>query len=162
MSIYRKADMNDVMAICEFTDWWLAGRGKKKGVEGAVDDCFISLGQHKKYLEKYETWICVKDYKILGWAVMGRDKTLIHLLVAADHRGLGIGKRMMSILEPKCVRSKVNQSTGNPVGFYEKMGFEKVNRVTSKGIMGYDKKHHGRKKNIDVLVRKNAGVRTYP
>lgn len=119
----RQATVDDLKSICKFTNWWLAGRGKAKGVIGAVNDYFISPSQHRKYIVKYKTVIVLDGAEIICWAVLAEGFILIHLLVAEPYRGRGIGRSVVKFLFPRIVRSESNQSTGNPIGFYEKLGY---------------------------------------
>ncbi len=151
MTVYRTAVMGDLNELCKFTDWWLAGRGKAKGVSGAVNDCFISPGQHRKYIQKYKTWVCCMRKKIVAWAVVERSDTLIHLLVAGDCRGKGIGTMLLAYLSPRYVRSKLDQSSGNPKGFYMMLGYRKIKSVRSRSRFDIDKIRPKRTNNIDVL-----------
>lgn len=149
--LYRDATLTDLKAVCKFTDWWLAGRGKRVGVAGALNDYFISPSQHTRYIQKYRTLLAFQDFKIIAWAVLQPDFTLIHLLVAADYRSCGIGQAMMFILSPKVVRSKSNQSSGNPIGFYQRLGFKLVTTEPSRSRFNIDKVRPNRKSVIDVL-----------
>lgn len=151
MFIYCVARLADLKRIGNFTDWWISGRGKAKGVPGAVDDCFISPGQHKKYILKYRTLICIDRGKIVGWAVVQNGGTLIHILVAGDSRCLGIGKTMMKILSPRYVRSKKDQSTGNPFEFYESLGYRKIRCEQSRSRFDIDEIRPTRRPNIDIF-----------
>lgn len=151
MLTYRRAVLGDLKELCKFTDWWLAGRGKRQGVTGAVDDCFITPGQHRKYICRYLTWVCCDGYKIVGWAVVERSDTMIHLLVASNYRGKGIGTMLLSYLSPRFIRSKLDQSSGNPIGFYEKLGYRKVATVKSRSRIDIDEICPSRDANIDVL-----------
>jgi GNAT superfamily N-acetyltransferase len=138
---YRTANPQDLNVIREFTDYWLSGKGYAAGAQGAGHDYFIPSGQHKDYLKFYTTLLAFAQSKVIGWAVRQRDGTLIHLLVASDWRGKGIGAHLLKTLEPKSVRSKSDQSTGDPLNFYLKHGFAKTS----------DQKI-GKHQNIDVLV----------
>lgn len=151
MLTYHEAVLGDVKALSRFTDWWLAGRGKAKGVIGAVNDCFISPSQHKKYVVKYRTWLCCDGAQVVGWAVVEPAGTMIHLLVAGNYRGKGIGSRLLKILSPRCIRSKLDQSTGNPEKFYKRFGYRKVKRVRSRSRLDIDKIRPSRNANIDVM-----------
>jgi len=150
--VYRRASKGDLSQVSRFTDWWLSGRGKAKGVEGAVNDCFISRKQHEKYIVRYETWLCIEGCDIVAWAVKEPSGVLIHLLVAADRRGRGIGRGMVERLKPKYVRSKLDQSTGDPIEFYKKLGYRKVDTVKSRSRFDIDRLRPSRQKNIDILV----------
>ena len=157
MVLYRDATLDDLKDVSRFTDFWLSGRGKRVKAFGAVDDCFISHSQHKKYICKYRTLICLEDLELVGWAVVEPSDTLINMLVAGNYRGQGIGRQMMCLLSPKFVRSKLDQSSGNPTGFYEKLGYTKVKTVKSRSRLDIDIIRPKRKPNIDVLVRSVVG-----
>lgn len=150
---FRDATIDDLREVCRFTDFWLSGRGKRAKAPGAVDDYFISTSQHKKYICKYRTFLCFDMFWIIGWAVVEPSGTLIHMLVSGRHRGKGIGRQMMWLLSPKFVRSKSNQSTGNPIGFYERLGYRKVATEQSRSRLDIDVIRPKRKPNIDVLER---------
>jgi len=139
---YRVAGLGDLEKIKEFVDFWLSGRGKRVGTPGAVDDCFVSVGQHKAYLRRYLVVVALEDDKIVGWGVKTMKGVLLHLLVAGDHRGQGIGGELLRIMEPWSVRSKIDQSTGDPTGWYKKKGYT---------VCGTE--CVGRNKNIKVLRR---------
>lgn len=153
MYFYRDATLDDLKDVSRFTDFWLSGRGKRVKAFGAVDDCFISPSQHKKYICKYRTFLCIGEDEIIGWAVVEPSGTLIHLLVHGLHRGYGVGKKMICILKPKYVRSKLDQSTGNPIGFYKRLGYRKVSTEQSRSRLDIDVVRPKRKQNIDVLER---------
>lgn len=157
MIVYRKARIDDLDPISRFTDWWISGRGKARNVPGAVNDCFITKPQHRKYIQKYETLLAFRGVFIVGWAVKGHNEVLIHLLISGPYRGQGIGKAMISILRPRVIRSKKDQSTGNPIGFYEKLGYMKVRSEQSKASFSIGKSRPTRPKNIDIFVRSDFG-----
>ncbi len=150
---FRDATIDDLESVSRFTDFWLSGRGKRVKAFGAVDDCFISPSQHKKYICKYRTFICLDMFWIIGWAVVAPSGTLIHLLVAGNKRGKGIGRQMMKLLSPKYVRSKLDQSSGNPIGFYKRLGYRRVATEQSRSRLDIDVIRPKRKTNIDVLER---------
>ena len=153
MFIYRDAILDDLKDVSRFTDFWISGRGKRVNALGAVDDTFISPSQHRKYICKYRTFLCLDALEIVAWAVVEPSGTLIHLLVAGNHRSGGIGKRIVRILSPEVIRSKSDQSSGNPIGFYEGLGYRKVRTVKSRSRFDIDVVRPNRKSNIDVLVR---------
>lgn len=129
---YRLSVLDDVEMVIKFVDRLLAGK-----------DFFCPRGQHIGYY-KYKTIVVALDFDTLvGWAVRQRNGSLIHLLVDTDYRGKGIGTHLLKVLEPLFVRSKFDQSTGDPLKFYEDRGYEKT---TDERI--------GRNKNIDLLTRK--------
>lgn len=131
---YRLACMDDLDLIVEFVDRLLAGR-----------DFFCPRGQHIGYF-KYKTIVITYDGPMLiAWAVRQRMGSLIHLLVDPDYRGKGIGSHLLQVLEPLTIRSKSDQSTGDPIKFYEMHGYGKT---TDERV--------GRNKNIDVLSKQTV------
>ena len=144
---YRLAGPMDLPAISAFTDFWLAGGAAAKHIPGAGTDFFIPFGRLKCYLEKYTTVIVFDDFTLIAWAVRTKLGVLIHLLVDPNHRGQGIGSHLLELLTPATVRSKSDQSTGDPLQFYVSHGFTKA-----------DTEKTGKKKNIDVLKRNCPGV----
>jgi len=125
----RKATKEDLPAIIYFVDYWLSGRGKSKGVEFAGDDYFISPRQHTKYLNHYDVVIAVYDGEVFGWAVKQHQQTLIHLLIDGNFRGKGLGQKLLKELDPRLIRCKTDQSTGNPTSFFEKHGYKKLSNI---------------------------------
>jgi len=128
---YRLAELSDLDNIVLFVDRLLSGR-----------DFFCPRGQHISYFKYKTIVICLQSDKLIGWAVRQKAGSLIHLLVDPDCRGHGIGSHLLEILEPLVIRSKSDQSTGDPIKFYEKHGYTKTSdeRV-------------GRNKNIDLLSK---------
>jgi len=138
---YRRACLKDLQNIQEFVDFWLSGRAVKIG---GGNDYFVSRSQQKGYLKNTIVLLAEMKGEIVGWAVKGRNNVLIHLLVAADYRGKGIGKKMLERLNPDVIRSKSDQMTGDPVGFYEKNGYMVFNANTKVG----------KKSNIDLMIKR--------
>lgn len=136
---YRPAAASDLPNICKFVDFWLSGGAKRLHIPGGGKDYFVPKGQQIGYLKYKTTYLAVFDNEIIGWAVKSKNKTLIHLLVTPEYRGKGIGGHLLKILDPDFVRSKSDQSTGDPRAFYEKHGYT----VTEAG--------HGKHKNIDIM-----------
>ena len=149
----RTAKMSDLCLIKLFVDYWLSGRGLKDNAPGACNDCFISPSQHKRYINKCITVLAYKDHTLVAWAVMMPNGTLIHLLVNGYYRNQGIGKAVVDYLSPKVIRSKSNQSTGNPAPFYESLGYSLKERDCSRPKNGLQKSKSKRPKIIDVYVK---------
>lgn len=137
---YRPASGPDLENIRNFVDFWLSGKAKRLGIPGSGTDCFIPKGQQIDYLKYKTTYIATYEEKIIGWSVKSKNKTLIHLLIIPEYRGKGIGGHLLQILDPEFIRSKSDQSTGDPRKFYEKHGYE----VTETNL--------GKNKNIDILI----------
>lgn len=132
--LYRLSVLSDVELVIKFVDRLLAGK-----------DFFCPRGQHIAYY-KYKTIVVTFDSsRLIGWAVRQKAGSLIHLLVDPDYRGKGIGTHLLKILNPLTIRSKSDQSTGDPYPFYEKHGYTKT---TDERI--------GRNKNIDLLSKQTS------
>lgn len=138
--VYRRATQKDLNDIISFVDKWLSGRATK---EGGGNDYFVTKAQHKAYLKGSIIILAIINDKIVGWGVKYINNALIHLLVSAEHRGKGIGGELLRQLNPDIIRSKTDQSTGNPAEFYEKHGYFacKCSKV-------------GRKNNIELFMKK--------
>ena len=137
---YRKADMADLPAIISFVDYWLSGCGQADKIPGAGHDYFVRGGQQKAYLQKYTVMLASIAGEIVGWAVKTHKGVLIHLLVAAPFRKCGIGGEMLRLMKPQTVRSKFDQSSGDPADFYRKHGYVKTST-----------ERLGKHKNIDMF-----------
>jgi len=140
--VYRKADERDIDAISAFVDYWLAGRGLSNGVPGSAHDYFVPAGRHLKYVTKYNTLIALIDNCIIGWSVKTHLGVLIHLLVAGTFRHRGIGTELLRLQKPDIVRSKMDQSAGNPAQFYEKLGYTRAPEPAQ-----------GKKHNIELFAK---------
>ena len=149
----QKATLQDLNAIRTFTDYWLAGRGLKHNAPGAVNDYFISPSQHTKYIKKYSTYMVHENTKLVGWAVIQNDGSLIHFIIAGTHRRCGIGTKFLKFLNPQKVHSKSNQSSGNPATFYEGRGYKKTESRQSKSRLDIDKIRPDRKNIIDIYQK---------
>lgn len=139
---YRLAHESDIPAISAFVDFWLAGRGMADGIPGSAHDYFIPAGRHLKYVTKYTTLLALLENCIIGWAVKTHKGVLIHLLIAGTFRHQGIGTKMLELMNPDTVRSKMDQAAGNPAEFYGKRGY------TPSPIPPQGKKH-----NIELFTK---------
>lgn len=129
--LYRLAVMSDLDSIVEFVDKLLRSK-----------DFFCPRGQHIGYFKYKTILLTFHKARLIGWAVRQKTGSLIHLLVDIEFRGQGIGSHMLECLQPLTVRSKSDQSTGDPYEFYRKHGYIKT---TDERI--------GRNKNIDLLSK---------
>ncbi len=123
---YRLANESDIPAIVAFVDFWLAGRGLADGVPGSAHDYFVPAGRHLKFVTKYTTIIALVENCIVGWSVKTHKGVLIHLLVAGPFRHQGIGSKMLELMDPSTIRSKMDQAAGDPAKFYAKRGYTKA------------------------------------
>jgi len=126
----RRAWPDDEPAITTFVDRLLS-----------VNDYFVPRGRQKAFLKKYQVFIAELFGQVVGWSVVDKHGKLIHLLVETQYRGCGIGERLLQISAPKSIRSKSDQSTGNPVEFYKKHGYTLIAGKV------------GKNRNIDILIK---------
>ena len=101
---YRKATKADHEAICRFFDYWLAGRGYNEHAPGAGYDFFMGHKRIRYYLKKYEVLLAIEPEHLAGIAVKRPQGDLIHLLVAGDSRGEGVGSELLGRIMPDSVR----------------------------------------------------------
>lgn len=128
---YRLAVLDDLDPIVHFVDDLLAGK-----------DFFCPRGQHIGYFKYKTILVCFDNCRLVGWAVRQKNGSLIHLLVDPEYRGQGIGSHLLESLEPLLIRSKSDQSTGDPRAFYEKHGYTQDSGERA-----------GKNKNIDLLSK---------
>jgi len=140
---YRIANESDIPAITAFVDFWLAGRGLADNVPGSAHDYFVPAGRHLKFVTKYTTLIALVENCIIGWSVKSHLGVLIHLLVAGTFRHQGIGSKMLKLMDPETIRSKVDQAAGNPAQFYKDRGYTRAPNPPQ-----------GKKRNIELFKRK--------
>ena len=142
---YRIAKECDLPAIVAFVDFWLKGEGLADKIPGSAHDYFVPAGRHLKYVTKYTTLLALLENCIIGWAVKTHKGVLIHLLVAGTFRNCGIGSKMLELMDPETIRSKMDQSAGNPADFYRKRGFYRSADPPQ-----------GRKNNIELFSRRKT------
>lgn len=61
--------------------------------------------------------------EILGVVVLYADSVLHNLFLARWCRGLGLGSAIIDAISPSHIRAKIDMSTGDPTGFYNRLGF---------------------------------------
>lgn len=61
--------------------------------------------------------------EILGVVVLYADSVLHNLFLARWCRGLGLGAAIIEAISPTTIRAKIDMSTGDPTGFYNRLGF---------------------------------------
>lgn len=149
----RRASIEDAKLLRDFTDCWLSGRGMAQGVKGAVNDCFISPSQHRKYISKYKTFLCFSNGLLIGWSVVEPNGTLIHFLIHGLYRRSGVGQKFLRWVKPESVRCKNDQSSGDPTDFYTKNGYKVVGHVRSRSRFDIDHIRPVRPKNITILEK---------
>ncbi len=143
---FRIANESDIPAIVSFVDFWLKGQGIPAKIPGSAHDYFVPAGRHPKYVTRYITLLALLENDIIGWAVKTHKGVLIHLLVAGTFRNEGIGSEMLELMDPETIRSKMDQSAGNPADFYRKRGYTRSSDPPQ-----------GKKNNIEVFSRQTPG-----
>ena len=140
--IIRRVVKSDFENVRKFVDKWLSGHGPAELRKGGGNDYFVSKQQHRDYFKNCSVYIALDNDNVIGRGVKEKTNILIHLLIDANYRGRGIGQKMMKIINPDIIRSKSDQSTGDPKKFYEKLGYKSVTPGKT-----------GRKKNIELLTK---------
>ena len=121
--------MRDQFAISKYLD----GHLRKDWFETKARLCV--------FLKKETCHVAFDGDKLIGFSVTQRNGIMIRLLIIPDYRGCGIGAMMLKESNPQIIRSKTDQSTGDPSAFYRKHGF------TERGPKV------GRKKNVQLMVK---------
>lgn len=110
---YRKMIELDIPKVLAFVDIFL-----RKSWFVRRKYCFDHMN---------ESWVVLDGEKLVGWIFIGGEKvekTLYNLIIHPKYRGREIGKTLIEKLKPKIIRSKTDQTTGDPTEFYKKMGYE--------------------------------------
>jgi GNAT superfamily N-acetyltransferase len=89
-------------------------------------DYFLRRGQLTEMLHGPHHQVLVAEIGdiLVGVAVTTRGTRLVNVLVHPAYRGLGIGLALVQATAATEVRAKLDMSTGDPRGFYRKLGFE--------------------------------------
>lgn len=61
--------------------------------------------------------------EICGVVVLYADSVLHNLFLAPPWRSMGLGSQIIEAVSPSTIRAKVDMSTGDPTGFYNRLGF---------------------------------------
>ncbi len=112
-------------------------------------DYFLRRGQIEEMVRgrHHGVWVAEIDSVLVGVAITTGGSTLVNALVHPAYRGLQIGRALVERSGAQRVRAKLDMSTGDPRGFYERLGFRDTGRRNERG-------------NIALLERATArGVR---
>lgn len=107
----RSASENDIPAILGFTDIFLRR------------DWVINTGYLLSNLKTGEILLAWNCEKIVGIGVC-KNKALYLLYVHPKYRSQKIGFKLIQKLKPEIIRARINQTTGNPVPYYERLGYK--------------------------------------
>jgi ribosomal protein S18 acetylase RimI-like enzyme len=97
-------------------------------------DYFVRRGQLAEMLRsnRHTVFIAELDQVLVGVAILTRGSTLVNVLVHPACRGLGIGQALVAQSGAERVRAKLDMSSGDPRGFYRKLGFVEQRAETGK------------------------------
>jgi len=126
---YRQATKADFARILAFVDIFLRR------------DYLVRRAELERKLEVGTMLIVMDAEKLVSWAVMGKNESLWNLLVHPKYRGRHIGQTIVERFRPLIIRSKSDQSTGDPTPFYRKLGYRIVNE------------RQGKNRNITIMQR---------
>jgi N-acetylglutamate synthase-like GNAT family acetyltransferase len=88
------------------------------------------------------------DDTIIGVVFVTGSGSCYQLLVRDDMRHLGVGTALLQFTQPTKIRCKIDIKAGNPIEFYKKNGYTKV-QSTFDGDIALD----GKKSNIIILEK---------
>lgn len=88
--------------------------------------------------------------EICGILVLYADSVLHNLFLARPWRSLGLGSAIIEAVSPSVIRAKVDMSTGDPSGFYARLGFT------------HEESRKGKRGQIRVLTRLKSDVPLTP
>ncbi|GIW82598.1 MAG: hypothetical protein KatS3mg105_4405 [Gemmatales bacterium] len=74
--------------------------------------------------------------ELVGLFVQHAKSILYNFFLRDDVRGQGLGGMVLQHFQPQTIRAKMDMSTGDPTGFYEKHGYRVAKKVASKGVAG--------------------------
>ncbi len=98
-------------------------------------DYFLRRGQLEEMLRgpRHRVWVAEIDGVLVGPAITTRGTRLVNALVHPAYRGLGIGRALVERTGAVEARVKCDMHTGDPRGFYRRLGFEPGPRVGRRG-----------------------------
>jgi GNAT superfamily N-acetyltransferase len=61
--------------------------------------------------------------EICGLVVLYADSVLHNLFLSRQWRSIGLGSAIIEAVSPRTIRAKVDMKSGDPTGFYQKLGY---------------------------------------
>lgn len=121
----------DVQAIEHFADAVLRDDFffRKGHWHGLVADSRVRLLAVRVRVGDQPEWS-----EIAGVVVLYAESILHNLFLAPHWRGCGLGSAVIECVAPSKIRAKVDMSTGDPTGFYKKLGY--THEEAAKGKRG--------------------------
>ncbi len=98
-------------------------------------DYFLRRGQLAEMLKsrRHRVYVAEIDCILVGAAITTRGTRLVNALVHPGYRGLGIGRALVRGTGATEVRAKLDSSSGDPRGFYERLGFISTGQRNERG-----------------------------
>ncbi len=97
---------------------------------GHLHRVITGIGIDGRYREPCKTYVAIYEEQIVGFGVVTpHADTLVNLFIHPDYRQQGLGKEMIKLLQPSRIRVKRNMADGDPLVFYEKLGYYKESDV---------------------------------
>jgi len=106
-----KAEEKDIPIILGFSDIFLRR------------DWIINKGYLMSNLKNGIILLAFNNDKIVGIGIC-KNKALYLLYVHPKYRSQKIGFKLIQKLKPEIIRARINQTTGNPVPYYERLGYK--------------------------------------
>lgn len=88
--------------------------------------------------------------EIVGVVVLYADSVLHNLFLARHARAMGLGSSIIEAISPTTIRAKVDMSSGDPSGFYSRLGFT------------HEESRKGKRGQIRVLTRPTSDAPVSP
>lgn len=109
-------------------------------------DYFLRRGQLDEMLAgpHHDVFVAELDGVLIGVAVRTAGRRLVNVLVHPAYRGLGVGAALIRSTGATEVRAKLDMHSGDPRGFYERLGFAHTGEFNAKG-------------NIELMLRPPPG-----
>lgn len=119
----RRASVHDLPAIRFFFDTTLRR------------DYFLRRGQLQELLSDryHEVYLAELEGVLVGVAIKTRGVCLTNVLIHPAYRGLRIGAALIDRSGATEVRAKLDMSSGDPRGYYHKLGFVGTGEWNEKG-----------------------------
>lgn len=98
-------------------------------------DYFLRRGQLRDMLcsRRHTLFLATLADVLVGVAILTRGSRLVNALVHPAYRGLGIGRALVNGSGAAEARAKLDISSGDPSGFYRRLGFRPTGERNRKG-----------------------------
>lgn len=108
-------------------------------------DYFLRRGQLAELLSgrRHRVFVAEIEGVLVGAAVLTCGARLVNALIHPAYRGLNIGRQLVDFCGAREVRAKIDMSTGDPRGFYRKLGFRETGGRNAKGNIALMQKGRG-------------------